>query len=174
MLLKKSERKNNCFGMYFWVFGVFCIMNCYFRCDYRIHCIFLYIWTYSKYRFWHFWRKNVPEVWTIFVRILFCDLGGFGGGPKCPPNHRHHHPPPSPIPGVNVKVPFRGTKYENGLRFLYIEMFWCFLRFWFGWVFGPKWSPPIPIPSVNDKVPFRGKNIENMFCCFYVIFVERK
>ena len=54
--------------------------------------------------FWHFW-KNVPEVWTIFVRRTFWGFWVLNG-PLLPT-------PPNPIPGVNAKVPFRGKTYRN-------------------------------------------------------------
>ena len=50
--------------MHFGIFGVFCIINCFFGCDYRIRCHFLYIEAYLKdilgdvLRCW----ENVPEV----------------------------------------------------------------------------------------------------------------
>ena len=34
--------KHGLLEMYFCILGVFCIMNCYFECVYRIRCRFLY------------------------------------------------------------------------------------------------------------------------------------
>ena len=89
-------------GIYFWVLGVFCIIYYYFECVYRIRCRFLYIWSYFNDIAQHF-SKNVSEVWTILVRNMFlCFLWIWVlNGP----------PHPTPIPGVNVKDPFRGKKY---------------------------------------------------------------
>ena len=74
-------------------------------------CRFLYIWTYFKYMFIHFF-KNVPEVWTFFVRtiVLRClrILGVLNGPPQ--------------IPGVNVRVPFRGK-----------EIWRTIVCYWFLW-----------------------------------------
>ena len=47
--------------MYFGIYGVFCIINCYFEYGIRILCIFLYIGRYFKDLFEHFF-KHVPEV----------------------------------------------------------------------------------------------------------------
>ena len=38
----------------FWCFGVFCIVDYYFECVYRIRCIFLFIGTYLQDIFWYF------------------------------------------------------------------------------------------------------------------------
>ena len=63
--------------------------------------------------------KNVPEVWTIVVRtvfdrsfVIFLILGILTG----PPTHPH-----TPIPGVNVKVPFRGKQICKNMFFLLIS-----------------------------------------------------
>ena len=96
------------FEMYFRVVGVFCIINWFFKCVYRIRCIFLYIWRYFKDIFEHV-LKNVPEVWTIFVRtifvcIVFLCFGGLGvlNGP---PHPHPWHQCQSSLPG--------GSKYVN-------------------------------------------------------------
>ena len=51
------------------IVGVFCIINCSFRCDYRIRCHFLYIGRYVKGVFRNV-SENVPEVWSISVRFV--------------------------------------------------------------------------------------------------------
>ena len=55
-------------------------------------------------------------MWTILVRTIFYDFGGFGGV--------LNGLPPTFIPGVNVKVPFRRKRYgtNNVLMFFMIFM----------------------------------------------------
>ena len=86
--------------MYFCIVGVFCIIICYFYCMYRILYDFLYIWRYLKDMVRHLFEK-CPEVWTVFVRTISLRFWGIWGVLNGPPT-------PTPIPGVNIKVPFRG------------------------------------------------------------------
>ena len=82
---------------------------------------FLYIGTYFKCIFDICWT-NVPEVWTIFVRTIFLRLFGIFGVLNGPP------PTPIPIPGVNVKLPFRGKEIRKIIVFLrfndFCDFFW--------------------------------------------------
>ena len=71
------------FRKYFGILGVFCIIDLYFEYRIWILCIWLYMEAWFKNMFWDVLRifrryKNVPEVWTIFVRtISFWDVLGF-------------------------------------------------------------------------------------------------
>ena len=65
----KNRNVRMCFG----IVCVFCIINWYVEYDIRILCLFLYIWSWNK---WDFLKnKNVPEVWTTFVRTIWGILG---------------------------------------------------------------------------------------------------
>ena len=88
-----------CFGN--WVWGkysfefVICIINCYFGCDYRILCRFLYIWRYLKdilKIFLNISWKMSQKCKQCSYELFFETLGRFlwfGGGPKWPPHHPH-------------------------------------------------------------------------------------
>ena len=108
--------------MYLGIFGVLCIINCDFECVYRIRCLFLYIGTYLKYIFLRF-SKNVPEVWTFFVRIIFEIFVHFW----CP-----KWSPPIPIPSVNVKVPLGGENMKTHTFLLFL--------LWFLWKIEKTWK----------------------------------
>ena len=102
--------------MYFCIFRVFCIINCYFYCVYRIRCHFLYIWRYFKV-FLRCLKKRSQkceqfsyELSLVFFVNIFLNFGN------------KWSPTPTPIPGVNVKVPFRGENMEN--------CFWYFYENW--------------------------------------------
>ena len=114
-----------CLKCMFVLLVCFCITNCYFKCVYRIRCLFLYIWRYFKDSvltlFWKMSQNCEQFSYEIFVCVCcdFCDFGVLSGPPP---------PPATPIPGVNVKVPFQGkTNIEENL----------FL--WFLWKAVSKW-----------------------------------
>ena len=75
-----------------------------------VFCIYEYI---LKNICWHDFGK-CPEVWTIFVRIMFWDVWGFWvlNGPSTP----------TPIPGVNVKVPFWGKNMESNICLFFCDV----------------------------------------------------
>ena len=93
------------FEIYFGIVGVLCIINCYFKCVYGIRCVFLYIWRYFEDMREHFLgivRKMFQKCEQVSYEIFVWVLGGLFGGPKWSSL--------TPIPGVNVKVPFWGGK----------------------------------------------------------------
>ena len=113
-------------------FGVFCIINCYFECVYRIRCIFPYIGTYLKYIFLRFFElvwKDVPEVWTIFVRTIFLRFGGIFGV--------LNGPPPPPSPASMSKFPSGGNKYGN--KCFFDDLLWFLLKQLKKWIIVLRW-----------------------------------
>ena len=93
--------------LYFW-----CVLNWFFIFDAFIGLgVFFCIYDDSlKILLYIFWN-NVLEVWTIFVRTVFLRLFGIFGV---------LNGPPTPIPGINVKVPFRGKLIWKIMFFLRI------------------------------------------------------
>ena len=76
------------FGRSFCIVGMFCIINWYFECVYRILCCFLYIWTHFKDEFLHFvgqCPRSVNNSRTKYLFVSCCDFGG----PKWRPHHPH-------------------------------------------------------------------------------------
>ena len=83
--------------MYLGIVGVLCSINCYFEYGIRIRCIFC-IYEHNMNIIFDIFRKNLENfprsVNNYRTKYLFEILGGL-------------LVPPHPIPGVNVKVPFR-------------------------------------------------------------------
>ena len=90
--------------MHVCILGVFCIIDCCFKCVYRIRCRFLYIWTYFKDVF-DIFRKNVQKC-ERFSYELFFEIWGDLWVPQW-------SPPPSPSPAPMSKFPSAGNKYRK-------------------------------------------------------------
>ena len=75
--------------------------------------------------------EKCPEVWTIFVRTLFLSFFGIYG---------ILNGPPTPIPGVNVKVPFWGKIWGKQMYFYLFLSFFAFFFVILWVIFWDFWS----------------------------------
>ena len=82
----------------FLYFSVFCIINCYSYCVYRIQCLFLYIWIYFKDVFTFVWKMS-QKCEQLSYELLFWDFWD----PKWPPH-------PTTSPASMSKFPSGGKK----------------------------------------------------------------
>ena len=76
------------------IVDVFCKINCYCKCVYRIRCLFLYIWRYFKDMFYTSLKKWPRSVNNSRTKYLFVNFWNFGvlNGPLHTHTHTHTHP----------------------------------------------------------------------------------
>ena len=89
----------------------------------------VYMNMFSKYllRSFEIFRKMSQKCEQFSYDLFFCDFGGIGVGFV-----GSWMAPPHPIPGVNVKVPFRKKKYvKQNVFYIFVMIFMEKIKKWY-------------------------------------------